>query len=322
MKHQFNSSFASRMQDFIEQKRALGYPYEESARLLKQFDAMCCERFPAADHLAQEICLAWAVRKSAEGNNTFRNRLMPVREFARYLNRTGAPAYVLPPDLAKKGPRHIPHIYTESEIAAIWRAADAITSKRQFPIRHLVIPTLLRLLYCCGLRTCEGRKLRVENVDLQRGRLEIVKSKGHKDRLVWMADDVADMCRDYHAKVESIMPGRELFFPDSQGRLYTKEWLQKTFRRLKVKADIEQSGEHPPRLYDFRHTFATHRLYQWLREGKDVSAMLPYLSAYMGHAQISDTYYYIHLVPGLLKTMSGKDYAAFAKLLPEVEADE
>lgn len=35
--------------------------------------------------------------------------------------------------------------------------------------------------------------------------------------------------------------------------------------------------------------------------GKDVTAMLPYLSAYMGHAQLSDTYYYIHLVPGLFE---------------------
>ena len=167
MTHPLSSGFASRIQDFIKQKNALGYPYEESTRLLKQFDAMCCEQFPAADHMTQEICLTWAVRKSTEGNNTFRNRLMPVREFARYLNRTGTSAYVLPPDLAKKGPHHIPHIYTEKEIASIWQVADAITPKRQFPIRHLVIPMLLRLLYCCGLRTCEGRKLRVENVDLQ-----------------------------------------------------------------------------------------------------------------------------------------------------------
>ena len=38
------------------------------------------------------------------------------------------------------------------------------------------------------------------------------------------------------------------------------------------------------RFHDFRHTFATHRLYHWMRDGKDLNAMLPYLSAYMGHA--------------------------------------
>lgn len=56
--------------------------------------------------------------------------------------------------------------------------------------------------------------------------------------------------------------------------------------------------------------------------GKDVTAMLPYLSAYMGHAQLSDTYYYIHLVPGLFEKMAGFDYSASDYLLPEVEYDE
>lgn len=50
--------------------------------------------------------------------------------------------------------------------------------------------------------------------------------------------------------------------------------------------------------------------------------MLPYLSAYMGHAQLSDTYYYIHLVPGLFEKMAGFDYSASDYLLPEVEYDE
>ena len=322
MAYVFTSNFAGRIQEFIQQKNALGYPYEESTRLLGHFDKMCRDRFPMECRLTQEICQTWAVRKESEGNNAFRNRLMPVREFARYLNRIGETAYVLPPNFARKGQRHIPHIYTEAEIAAIWQVADAIKSKRNFPIRHLVIPTFLRLLYCCGLRTCEARKLRVENVDLIRGRLEIVESKGHKDRFVWLAEDVADLCRSYNEQVECIMPGRELFFPDSQDRIYTKVWADKTFRIIRAKAGIVQAGEHPPRLYDFRHSFATHRLYQWMRDGKDVSAMLPFLSAYMGHEQLSDTYYYIHLVPGLLESMSGESYTAFAELLPEVEEDE
>ena len=76
------------------------------------------------------------------------------------------------------------------------------------------------------------------------------------------------------------------------------------------------------RFHDLRHTFATHRLYHWMHEGKDLNAMLPYLSAYMGHAQLSDTYYYIHLVPGLLEEMSGFAFSSSEALLPEVETDE
>lgn len=55
-----------------------------------------------------------------------------------------------------------------------------------------------------------------------------------------------------------------------------------------------------------------------MREGKDLNAMLPYLITYMGHAQLSDTYYYIHLVPGLLEGMSGFAFSPAEALLPEV----
>ena len=50
--------------------------------------------------------------------------------------------------------------------------------------------------------------------------------------------------------------------------------------------------------------------------------MLPYLSAYMGHAQLSDTYYYIHLVPGLMEEMTVFAFCSAEVLLPEVETDE
>ena len=322
MTHSFESLFAERLCGFIQQKNAVGFPYEESSRLLSNFDQFCFDRFPNETNLTKEICLAWAVRKDTEGNNTFRNRLMPVREFARYLNRCGEVAFVLPPNFAKKGSRHIPHIYSEEEIAALWDVLDQLRPRKGYPIRHFVFPMLIRLLYCCGLRPCEVRKLRTADVDLEKGRLDIIESKGHKSRIVMMADDVTELCQAYDETVSKIMPGRDLFFPDSNGNIYGKVGIEKTFRIVREKAGIGTSGENPPRLYDFRHTFATHRLYQWMRDGKDVTAMLPYLSTYMGHAQLSDTYYYIHLVPGLFEKMTGFDYSASEHLLPEVECDE
>jgi len=178
------------------------------------------------------------------------------------------------------------------------------------------------LLYCCGLRPVEARKLKIRDVDLDAGKLYIRESKGHNDRIVMLADDVLDYFKTYNEQVSRLLPGREWFFPNSVDSLYTKEWLEKTFRIARKKLGFIQSSSNPPRLYDFRHTFATHRLYLWLNEGKDLTAMLPYLSAYMGHAQLSDTYYYIHLVPGQLEVMSGLDFSKYESLLPEVEDGE
>ncbi len=322
MKYSFESLFAKRINAFIEQKNSIGYPYTESTRILAVFDRFCIDFFPREKHLTKELCLAWAVRKESESNNTFRNRLMPVREFARYLNRCGECAYVLPPDFAKKDNRYIPHIYSEAEIAAIWNVIDRIEPKKNFPIRHYVIPTFIKLLYCCGLRPCEARRIKRRDVDLKKGCLHIEESKGHKSRIVMMSDDVTEMCRKYDSTVAVIMPKRELFFPSSEGTMYTKVWIDKTFRIVKAKAGITGNGRNTPRLYDFRHTFATHCLYRWMSEGRDINAMLPYLSSYMGHEQLSDTFYYIHLVPGLFEKISGFDMSSSEELIPEVDSYE
>lgn len=160
------------------------------------------------------------------------------------------------------------------------------------------------------------------DVDLDKGRLNIMESKQHRSRIVMMADDVVEMLSNCNAVVSAVMPGREPFFPNTEGGFYGKRGLEKTFRPVLKKAGVTGTGRRSPRLYDFRHTFATHRLYHWMNEGKDLNVMIPYLSAYMGHAQLSDTYYYIHLVPGLLEEMSGFTFSSAEAFLPEVGNDE
>ena len=322
MIYTFKSRFATRIQEFSAQKHALGFGYLESSRLLRDFDRFCLTYFPDADSLTENLCLAWATKKDTEGNNTFRNRMMPVREFARYLNRNGETAYVLPPDIARKDTPYAPYIYTEAEILAIWDVLDHLIPRSGFPVRQFVIPAMVKLLYCCGLRPAEARRLRVGDVDMDKGRLNIMESKQHRSRIVMMTDDVAEMLSDCNTAVSAVMPDREPFFPNSEGGFYGKRGLEKTFRQTLMKAGIDGTGRRSPRLYDFRHTFATHRLYHWMCEGKDLNAMLPYLSAYMGHAQLSDTYYYIHLVPGLMEEMSDFAFSSAEVLLPEVETNE
>jgi integrase/recombinase XerD len=315
----FDSAFAVPLRAFVDQKHALGHPYAGSIDILRQFDAMCVLEFPGRRDLGQDICMAWAVKRPAEGRDALRNRTAAIREFARYLTRLGESAYLLPPALTRKGPRHVPHIYTPDEIAAIWQAADDTPPLPGYPIRHLVIPAILRLIYCCGLRPVEARTLPVSAVDLDRGRIDIAESKGHKNRQVWMADDLTAYCRVFHAHACRLLPGRTVFFSDSHGNAYTKVWLDKTFRTVRARAGITPAGKHQPRLYDLRHSMATHRLYQWARQGKNLTAALPYLSAYMGHAQLSDTYYYIHLVPDTAQPMTAD---VFSTLLPEVDSHE
>ena len=317
MNHKFESPFADRIYTFIEQKQRLGFPYSVSGYYLLQFDRFCIEHFPDVDALTKEICLAWAIKRNTEQNNGFRNRLSPVREFAKYLIRNGETAYVIPQHYVRRSARGVPYIYSETEIAAIWQILDEIVPCPTLPARHLVIPAVIRLMYCCGLRPGEACKLKTSDVDLKSGRIFIRESKGHKDRIVMLADDVKSYYREYDKSVCRLLPNREWFFP-SRDNAYTVSGLDRTYREILDKTDMCQSGYSLPILYGFRHTFATHRLYQWLHEGKDLTSMLPYLSTYMGHARLSDTYYYIHFVPEQFQAISGLDFSKYEALLPEV----
>ena len=63
--------------------------------------------------------------------------------------------------------------------------------------------------------------------------------------------------------------------------------LEKKFHKLWYRAfpEMRTSGISI-RPYGLRHHFAYADMNRWLREGKDVNAMLPYLMKYMGHSDI------------------------------------
>jgi len=323
VKTNFTSRFACRLVKFLEQKQALGYYNSGNISDFRIFDRMCSERFPDESELTADICNAWATRRSNESNRTINRRLPFIREFARYLIRNGESAYVLPNGTLKKCQRYIPHIYSQAEISQIWCAFDNITPTKAYPTAHIIMPALLRLLYCCGLRPSEALNLKTEDADLDKGILFIAESKGHKDRIVVLADDVLKMCRDFNEKMNVHIPNRIFFFAKNSYDSCNHQWVSDLFRREVDKLSIKSSTGKFLRLYDFRHTFATHRLYRWMRDGKDLYAMLPYLSSYMGHTRITETLYYIHLAPGMFESMSGWKYESAADIFPKaVEDDE
>lgn len=323
MAYKFISCFHKEIQEFIAEKQSLGYVYKESSRILRNFDMFLVENCRSTNYISKEILFAWATINANESNKTFRNRLMPIREFARFLNRRGIEAYVLPTDLVRSPLRYNPpHIFSETELTLLWKATEEYPINQRSKARHLVIQTIFKLIYCCGLRPPEARKLLTKDIDLYTGKIRIMQSKGPKDRIVIMSDDICDICRKYDEEMKQYFPNRQYFFPSRKGECYRKMWLSEIFRELLRSSGIVSQTGTSPRIYDLRHTFATHRLYQWMAEGKEVPAMIPFLSSYMGHALLSDTYYYIHFVPSQFEEMSDFPYSKFEHLLPEVSSNE
>jgi integrase len=194
---------------------------------------------------------------------------------------------------------------------------DAYACKTS-PCRHLIIPVIFRLIYFCGLRPNEGRELKRCDFCYEEKTLFIRKNKSHRERLIPVSDDVAELCRDYLEKIRPIVPDSEYMFPSPSGKPYKKHWLSDTFRRL---WEASNSGRPNVKVYFLRHRYATAVFMKWIEEGADINAYIPYLSAYMGHASFKDTAYYIHLLPERLLATTQINWAKMNALIPEV-ADE
>jgi integrase len=82
--------------------------------------------------------------------------------------------------------------------------------------------------------------------------------------------------------------------------------------------DIKSDALPKVRPYDLRHRFASAVLQKWLDEKRDLYAMLPYLRSYMGHNDLSDTAYYIHILPENLLKSPGVDWKRLDEIAPEV----
>jgi len=314
----YKSVFAPYIEGLIAAKRAVGYSYENAEYHLRSFDSYCAAR-PASSTLSRDLVLEWAKAKDGEDPAAHKVRLSVVRELGKHMQALGIrDAFVLPSALHRKIERYVPHFFTKEEITAFFRACDNLKPHRSMRARHLVLPVFFRLLYCCGLRTCEARRLRVEEVNLSYGAITILGSKRRSSRKIPIPQDLLRLFRSYNACVSAIYPGRIYFFPTTRSECYQASNISVAFRKIWKKAGLPLGSGHRPRAYDYRHHFALANLNRWIASRVDVGSRLPYLSRYMGHSSLESTDYYLHLVPEFFQTFSEKLRSTEA-ILPEVD---
>ena len=210
---------------------------------------------------------------------------------------------------------------TNEEIQAFFKACDSYVLRIKLSGRPYVFPALYRFLYCCGVRCGEARKLKCCDVHLDDGFVDILNTKSHRDRRLYLSEELITYLRKYDDAISKCFPKREYFFPGGHGGICSPSALSSNFRNIWLSAGLKRDGKVKPRAYDFRHHFACANIMRWSEEGKDVHAMLPYLMRYMGHTSLESTYYYIHLIPDYFPQYSALS-ASTEAMIPEVEDDE
>lgn len=297
------SALHDALSEYLATRRALGTQLVWPESSLRKFvDFLEAER---AEFVTTELAMRWTFQSAGVQRATYARRLAIVRAFAVWLQATDTRTQAPPQGiLPARQRRPTPHIYSDSEIAALMTAAGQLRSTSG--LRGATFKTLIGLLAATGLRPGEALKLDVGNVDLVGGVLAVRESKFRKSRFVPLERSAGAALAAYATLREAVRPRRETlaFLVAECGSRLPGGVVRRTFASLCQTVGLRPRWHHRagcgPRLQDIRHTFATRRLVEWYRAGLDVDRLMPRLATYLGHLSTVETYWYIQAVPELL----------------------
>jgi site-specific recombinase XerD len=179
--------------------------------------------------------------------------------------------------LAKKG-LSLPLVIGKEEVQAMLKA-----TKNQ---KHKLT---LGLLYYGGLRLNEVRKLKWQDLDIARKIIHIKKSKGDRDRVVFLHEQLKQFLDENGIKKDNFI----LF--SERGSVYSERSIQQIVKNAAKKAGIKKKVSP----HTLRHSFATHLL--------EAGADIRYIQKLLGHKDLKTTQIYTHV--------ANRDIKNLAKLL-------
>jgi integrase len=310
----FSSAFAPELEAYLVFKETMGCYGSSRIWYLKKFDAYCTAHNRTV--FDRDTVEGW-VREQLTRSGRYRSWMSYIRDLGRWLVAHGQhDAYVLSDRWKAQVVPACPYLLTKSEIEAFFAAAATLEADSPWQWQAAAFFTLM---HSCGLRTGETRLLRPEHVHLRDGHLDVVSSKGNRSRRLPLTSNVTEFLTvcDQTSRTR-FGPARGTFFVSSTGNPVTAATVGTIFRRIWEQAGLPRpAGARGPRPYDLRHYFAYTNIERWARQGTDVTAMLPYLARYMGHASIESSYYYIHTSPDFMQAYAQLT-AESQSLLPEV----
>jgi integrase len=262
-----------------------------------------------------DIMTDWA-RQDSHGSTdplTWARRLKLLRTFLRWLQQFEPHTEV--PDDAIFGPlpeRLAPHIYSSQEIVDLLTAARRLRPAQG--LRGVVYETLFGLIASTGMRISEALALRNEDVNLKYGMLTIHQTKFGKSRQVPLHPSTVEALRGYfwiRSLVGNFEQDEAPIFIGTRGRRLglpmDSHQVNRVFVTLREQLGWHNRGmHHAPRIHDLRHTFVVHRILLWMEQGVDIDQAMLSLSTYIGHAHVTNTYWYLSAVPELMALAAGR----------------
>jgi len=225
-------------------------------------------------------------------------RLSAIRQLYRFLyaegRRADDPAAIV--EGPKRG-RKLPRVLSIEEVDQLLATArDSQKPQRTAGERARAarLYCLLELVYATGLRVSELVSLPA-SAAARSARMLIVRGKGDKERLVPLNDAAKRAMTEYRALLAQASPDAETkwLFPSfgESGHL-TRQHFARELKELAVAAGLRPNKVSP---HVLRHAFASHLLHN--------GADLRVVQTLLGHADISTTQIYTHVLEERLKSL-------------------
>jgi integrase/recombinase XerD len=289
--------------EYLELRRGLGFKLKRYDVWLREFVALLNRL--KAHHITTTLAVQFAMRHSTHGPKTRSMRYQVVRGFARYQHGIDPDGEIPPPGLVRgRSRRAKPYLYTDEEIGRLLRATRRLPSA--YPLRPWTYYCVFGLLAVTGMRIGEVLNLLRQDIDWVEGLLTIRKTKFGKSRLIPLHTSTVKVLAAYARRRDRFFAKRRRqlgvhFFATRSGTRLNDAYVHRVFWQVSRAIGIRAVGaSHGPRLHDFRHRFAIETLLRWYDDGQPVDRRLPVLSTYLGHVQVSDTYWYLHSTPKLM----------------------
>lgn len=196
------------------------------------------------------------------------------------------PAMKLVPD---KGAQKLPQILTSKEVELLLDQPQCIDAKGYRD------KAMLELLYATGIRVTELIDLNIDDVNLNAG---VVRCQSrNRERFIPLYPAAVKAVSEYITLVRPQMiatPDEQSLFVNVSGERMSRQGFWKIIKFYQKKAGIEK--DITP--HTLRHSFAAHLL----ENGADIHA----IQEMLGHADISSTQVYSHLIKKQLKDVYNK----------------
>lgn len=287
----FKSMLTPHMRALLTERNASGFSIGDLTLSLKDLDSFIIEKGFNDGTFSQALADAWSIQRPTENKASRNSRIGRIKLLAEYMDSMGIPMGVsFEFGSSEHSKTYVP---TREECSVLFSVIDKWNPVSGIPeYLSCAYSVLFRLYYCLGLRLNEAVVLRRKDVSFDCGTLYIRHSKGDKDRIVFVQDELLDLMQRYDAKVSTHLPERQWFFPSKkQGQHPWKHNVCRRFRQFWQLSFPDWKGKRPT-VHSLRHAFVVYTVNDWVEDGRDASALFPYLSRFLGHASIENTMYY------------------------------